>query len=113
MVKFRQEKYDDALDALSRAAKLDPQNAEVQNYLGITLSNKGMRGPAETALRKAIQLQPGYGAAHQNLAVVYVTQQPPMTELARWHYQKALAGGQPHNADLEKILDAPKKAESK
>jgi tetratricopeptide (TPR) repeat protein len=113
MVKFRQEKYDDALDALSRAAKLDPQNAEVQNYLGITLSNKGMRGPAETALRKAIQLQPGYGAAHQNLAVVYVTQQPPMTELARWHYQKALAGGQPHNADLEKILDAPKTAETK
>jgi hypothetical protein len=35
-------------------------------------------------------------------------------ELARWHYQKALAAGQPHNPDLEKLLDeksAPAKTE--
>ncbi|MGH7973573.1 MAG: tetratricopeptide repeat protein, partial [Limisphaerales bacterium] len=36
LLKFRQTKYDDALDALSRAAKLDPKNPEVQNYLGLT-----------------------------------------------------------------------------
>ncbi|TAK93193.1 MAG: tetratricopeptide repeat protein, partial [Verrucomicrobia bacterium] len=46
-LRFRQEKYDDALDALSKAARLDPQNAEIQNYLGVTLSHKGLRGPAE------------------------------------------------------------------
>ena len=28
------QKYDEALDALSRAAKLDPQNPEIENYLG-------------------------------------------------------------------------------
>jgi tetratricopeptide (TPR) repeat protein len=111
-VKFRQQKYDDALDYLSRAAKLDPENAEIQNYLGITLSNKGMRGPAETALRKAIQLKPGYGGAHHNLAVVYATQQPPMLELARWHYQKALAAGQPHSEELEKMLEPTKTVEA-
>jgi hypothetical protein len=27
-----------------------------------------------------------------------------LVELARWHYQKALAAGQPHNAALEKML---------
>lgn len=103
-VKFREEKYDEALDSLSQAAKLEPQNAQIQNLLGLTLSQKGMRGPAETALRKAIQLEPGYGDAHNNLAVVYVTQQPPLVELAKWHYQKALAAGNPHNAFLEKTF---------
>lgn len=104
-VKFRQEKYDDALDALSRAAKLNPQSAEIQNYLGVTLSHKGLRGPAETALRRAITLDPGYAAAHNNLAVIYLTQNPPSVELARWHYQKARAAGHPRNEELEKSLD--------
>jgi hypothetical protein len=29
-----------------------------------------------------------------------------LVELARWHYQKALDAGQPHNPELEKMLDA-------
>lgn len=105
-VKFRQEKYDDALDALSRAARMNPSSAEIQNYLGVTLSHKGLRGPAETALRKAIQIDPGYGSAHNNLAVIYATQNPPLLELARWHYDRALTAGHPRNADLEKMFDA-------
>ena len=105
-LKFRQEKYDDALDALSRAAKLDPRNPEIENYLGVTLGHKGLRAQAETALRKAIQLDPNYGPAHNNLAVIYINQTPPLVGLARWHYQKALDAGQPHNPDLEKVLDA-------
>jgi Tfp pilus assembly protein PilF len=105
-LKFRQEKFDDALDALSRAAKLDPRNPEIENYLGVTLGHKGLRAQAETALRKAIQLDPNYGPAHNNLAVIYISQLPPLVELARWHYQKALDAGQPHNPDLEKMLDA-------
>jgi tetratricopeptide (TPR) repeat protein len=109
-LKFHQEKYDEALDALSRAAQLSPQNAEIQNYLGVTLSHKGLRAQAETALRKAIQLDPKYGGAHNNLAVIYLSQQPPSVELARWHYQKALAAGFPRNPDMEKMLDARKPA---
>lgn len=103
-VQFAEAKYDEALDALSRAAKLDPQNPDIENYLGVTLAQKGLRTQAETALRRAVQLDPNYGAAHNNLAVIYLTQQPPMIELARWHYQKALAAGQPHNPALEKML---------
>ena len=103
-LKFRQDKYDEALDALSRAAKINPNNPEIQNYLGVTLSHKGLRIQAETALRKAIQLNPLYAPAHNNLAVIYLSQTPPSPMLARWHYQKALAAGQPRNADLEKIL---------
>jgi len=105
-LKFRQEKFDEALDALSRAAQLDPQNPEIQNYLGITLSHKGQRGPAETALRKAIQIAPGFGDAHQNLALIYASQQPPFKELARWHYQKSLACGNPQNPTIEKMIES-------
>ncbi|MBI4659209.1 MAG: tetratricopeptide repeat protein [Verrucomicrobia bacterium] len=110
ILKFRQLKLDEALDALSRAAQLDPQNPETQNYLGITLSQKGQRGPAETALRKAVQLAPSYGGAHHNLAVVYATQQPPFIELARWHYQKALASGHSPNPELEKLIEGTRSA---
>ena len=103
-LKFRQEKFDEALDVLSRAAKLDPQNPEIQNYLGVTLSHKGLRPQAEAALRKAIELNPDYAAAHNNLAAIYISATPPRVELARWHYQKALQAGQPHNPELEKAL---------
>jgi Flp pilus assembly protein TadD len=109
-IKFQQEKYDEALDALSRAAKIDPQNAQVQNLLGLTLSQKGLRGPAESALRKAIQIDPGYGDAHNNLAVIYLGQQPPLVELARWHYQKARAAGNAPNPFLEKAFETKKAA---
>ncbi|HUZ06485.1 MAG TPA: tetratricopeptide repeat protein [Candidatus Paceibacterota bacterium] len=105
-VKFRQEKFDDALDALSRAAKLDPQNPEIENYLGVTLSHKGLRTQAETALRKAIEINPNYAAAQNNLAVIYISDEPPSPELARYHYQKALDAGQPRNPELEKMLAA-------
>lgn len=108
ILRFRQSQFDEALDVLSRAVKVDPNNAETQNFLGITLSQKGQRDAAEAALRKAVQLQPDYASAHQNLAVVYATQKPPFLELARWHYQKAQAGGQPSNPDLEKLLEAAK-----
>jgi tetratricopeptide (TPR) repeat protein len=103
-LKFRQEKYDEALEVLSRAAELDPKNPEIQNYLGVTLSHKGQRLQAEAALRKAIQLNPLYAPAHNNLAVIYLTQKPSSPLLARWHYQKAIADGQPRNPDFEKLL---------
>jgi len=104
-LRFRQGKYDQALDALSHAAELNPKDPEIQNFLGVTLSEKGQRASAEAALRKAIQLDPEYGSAHNNLAVIYLTQNPPQVELARWHYQKALAAGQGRNAQLEKMLE--------
>jgi len=106
MLRFQQGNYDEALDTLSRSAQLDPKNPETQNYLGITLSQQGQREAAETALRKAITLNPNYAGAHHNLAVIYATQRPPFLELARFHYNKALALGQPANADLEKQLAA-------
>ena len=105
-VKFDEGDYDAALDALSRASKLDPQNPRILNFLGVALAQKGLRVQAETAFRQAIQIDPGYGDAHKNLAIIYLSAHPPAVELARWHYEKALAAGVPPNADLEKMLNA-------
>ncbi|MCX6923736.1 MAG: hypothetical protein NT154_11090 [Verrucomicrobia bacterium] len=111
-LKTRQKDYNGAIDALNRAAKLDPKDAQTQNFLGCALNEKGLRGPAETALRKAVQMDPGYGDAHNNLAMAYITQQPPLVELARWHYKKALAAGNPANPKLERMLEEASPASS-
>ena len=104
-LKFRQEKYDDAVVALNHAAKLNPQNADIQNYLGVTLSQKGLRGPAEQAFRKAIVLDSNHAGAQNNLAVFYAAENPPNVALARFHYQKALAAGHPRNAEIEALFE--------
>ncbi len=106
-LRYRQDKLDEALDALSRSSKVNPNYPDTQNYLGIVLSEKGLRVPAEAALRRAVQLAPDNAVAHNNLAVVYATQTPPAVALARWHYQKARAAGHPRNESLEKIIRQP------
>jgi tetratricopeptide (TPR) repeat protein len=73
-LKYHQEKFEDAFIALGLAAKVNPSKPETQYYLGLTLIQIGNRGPAETALRKAIQLRPDWGAPHYELAFVYATQ---------------------------------------
>lgn len=109
-LRWFQKNNDAALDALGRAAQTDPRNPEIHNFLGVILSEKGQRTAAEAAFRKAVLLAPNYGDAHKNLAYFYLIQQPPSVELARWHYQKALAAGLPHNADIDKLLDSKKAA---
>ena len=107
-LRYRQKKYDEARDYLAKAVKLNPEDANAQHFLGSALNNLGQRKAAETALRKAVQIKPGHAEAHHNLAVVYATQKPPFTALAKFHYEKALAAGHKKNADLEKILSAEK-----
>jgi len=104
-LKFMQEKWDEALDHLSRAATAMPDEPRTQFYLGKTLIQKGNRSQAEKVLRKAVQLKPGWGEAHYLLAVLYGTQQPPFKELAEWHYKKAIAGGYPRNPEFEKTIE--------
>jgi len=104
ILRYRQEKLDEALAALSRSAQLNPTNAGTQNYLGCVLADKGQRPAAETAFRKALQVDPEYPDAHYNLAFVYATEKPPSLELARWHYKRAVDLGHQKSEQLEKIL---------
>ena len=58
----------------------------------------------DDAKRKAIEIDPQYGDAHFNLAVIYATQKPPAKELARRHYKLAQDLGIPKDPQLEKLL---------
>ena len=103
-LRVRQRDFEAALEPLSQAAQLDPQSAEAHNFLGLTLMEKGLRAPAESAMLRAVQLSPHYGDAHYNLAVFYVRQQPPSYELARQHYQQALDSGHSSDTNMERLL---------
>jgi hypothetical protein len=107
ILRYRQEKLDAALDALSRSAKYNPTNAVTQNYLGCVLADKGLRAAAETAFRKALASEPDYPDAHFNLAFVYAEEKPPSDDLARWHYQRAMDLGHAKSQELEKLLAQP------
>jgi Tfp pilus assembly protein PilF len=104
LLRYRQDRLDEALDALSLSAKFNPTNAATQNFLGCVLADKGLRPAAETAMRKALQVDPDYADAHFNLAVVYAGNQPPSKELARWHYKRGVALGHAKSPTPEKLL---------
>lgn len=106
-LQLRQEKYEEALASLSLSARIAPDVAQTQYYLAKALIQKGDRSPAEAALRKAIQLKPGWGDAHYVLAVLYGTQQPNYKELAQYHYKKAVANGAARNVEFEQWLEKP------
>lgn len=104
LLRYRQDRLDEALDALSLSAKLNATNSATQNFLGCVLAEKGFRPAAETAFRKSLESDPDNADAHFNLAVVYAGDHPPSVELARWHYKKALALGHQRSATLDKLL---------
>ncbi|MGI8890112.1 MAG: tetratricopeptide repeat protein, partial [Chthoniobacterales bacterium] len=104
IVYYQQSKFDDALSELTKSLAINPKSATAHNYLGITASQKGWQEAAEKEMLAAIQENPDYADAHFNLAVVYSTSQPPAKELARRHYEKALALGAAPDPTLDRLL---------
>ena len=104
IVYYQQSKFDDALSELTKSLAINPKSATAHNYLGITASQKGWQEAAEKEMLAAVEENPNYADAHFNLAVIYSTSQPPAKELARRHYNKALALGAAPDATLDKLL---------
>ncbi len=104
IVYYQQSKFDDALSELTKSLAINPKSATAHNYLGITASQKGWQEAAEKEMLEAIAENPEYADAHFNLAVVYSTSQPPAKELARRHYERALALGAEADPTLDKLL---------
>ena len=104
IVYYEQSKFDDALSELTKSLAINPKSAAAHNYLGITASQKGWQEAAEREMLEAIADDPDYADAHFNLAVVYSTSEPPAKELARSHYEKALALGAQPDPALDKLL---------
>ena len=96
-----QKRDDEAFADLSQASLRDPGNARAHNYLGMAAERKGWNEVAEQELRKAAELNPDYADANFNLAVLYLRRTPPLVEMARRHYQRAIDLGASHDPLLE------------
>lgn len=100
-----EQKHDDeAFASLAQAVFCSDGNPRAHNYLGIAAGRKGWNEASEQELRKAVELDPGYAVANFNLAVLYIGRTPPLVELARRHYQRALDLGSPRDPAVEARL---------
>jgi len=101
----------DAIALDHHAEELDPLSATVRYYAGIHAYYAGELADAEAALKKTLELNPEYPAAHSFLSLVYIQKSQPAVALAEvqkepepfWHlYGLALAyhaAGKQNEAD--------------
>lgn len=108
MIYMDQNRFPEALAALSQAALHDPDNPRVQNFLGVVIGREGWIYGAQQKLRRAVELDPAYADAHYNLAVFYLQEKPPATELAKRHYFKAIELGVEKDPSMEKLFQSAK-----
>lgn len=66
-----------ALIEFTQAEKIDPDNHELQNYLGLVYFRKNKLDISEKKYLRSIALKPDYSDARNNLAVTYL-------EMKRW-----------------------------
>jgi tetratricopeptide (TPR) repeat protein len=63
-------RFNEAIDAYSKALALDPKNVDVRVDMGTCYKNIGRPDMAVKEYRKAIQINPNHVNAHRNLGVV-------------------------------------------
>lgn len=105
---FQQGKYDDALTRLDESIHFDPKNPKAYNCVGVITSQKGFINRAEAAFTEAVKLDPEFGDAHFNLAVLYATREKPDPNRAAEHYNRAMLLGVPRDSAIEDYFDAVK-----
>jgi Flp pilus assembly protein TadD len=108
MIYMDQNRFPEALAALSQATLYDPNNPRARNFLGVVIGRQGWIYGAEQELRRAVELDPTYADAHYNLAVFYLQEKPPATELAKRHYFKAVELGVEKDPAMEKLFTSTK-----
>lgn len=101
---FLQDKLDEALEKLETGLTYDPRNAKAHNCVGVISTRKGWVTRAERAFTNAVSIDPGYGDAHFNLAVLHASKEQPDATEAGKHYFRALHLGIPRDATIESFL---------
>jgi Flp pilus assembly protein TadD len=101
---LEQKRDEEAFACLAQATLHDETNPRAHNYLGMAAGRKGWGDASEQELRRAVELDPNYADANFNLAVLYLGRTPPLVELARRHYQRALELGAQHDPVIEKLI---------
>lgn len=102
---FLQNRLDDALTKFEEGLTYDPQNAKAHNCVGVISTRKGWLTRAERAFTNAVSIDPEFGDAHFNLALLHVSKEQPDAKSAEEHYFKALHLGVPRDAKIETFLE--------
>ncbi|MBL9129880.1 MAG: tetratricopeptide repeat protein [Verrucomicrobiaceae bacterium] len=106
---FKQERWKESMTLFEKSLDKQPQNASARHYLGIISTKLSLMDRAEREFKTTLAIDPNYGDAHFNLAVLYATWDPPQWEKARTEYDQAIKKGVKPDANLEKLLDGGKK----
>ena len=101
---LEQKRDEEAFACLAQATLHDETNPRAHNYLGMAAGRKGWGEASEQELRRAVELDPNYADANFNLAVLYLGRTPPLVELARRHYQRALDLGAQRDLAIENLI---------
>ncbi|MBB5034789.1 tetratricopeptide repeat protein [Prosthecobacter vanneervenii] len=105
---FKQERWKDAMTYFEKSLAKRPDNASGRHYLGIIATKLSLIERAEREFKTALAIDPSYGEAHFNLAVLYITWDPPQWDKARAEYDEAIKKGVRPDANLEKLLQGGK-----
>ncbi|WP_395743394.1 tetratricopeptide repeat protein [Prosthecobacter sp.] len=105
---FKQERWKDAMTYFEKSLAKRPDNASGRHYLGIIATKLNLIERAEREFKTALAIDPDYGEAHFNLAVLYITWDPPKWDKARAEYSEAIKKGVRPDANLEKLLEGGK-----
>jgi Tfp pilus assembly protein PilF len=101
---FSQQKHKESMTYFERSLLKQPKNSRGHHYLGIIATKMGLSDRAEREFKAVLAIDPSYGDAHFNLAVLYISWDPPKWDEARTHYADALKKGVKPDPSLEKIL---------
>jgi tetratricopeptide (TPR) repeat protein len=105
---FKQERWKDAMTYFEKSLAKRPNNASGRHYLGIIATKLNLIERAEREFKTALAIDPTYGEANFNLAVLYITWDPPQWDKARVEYDEAVKKGVRPDPNLEKLLDGGK-----
>lgn len=101
---FKQQRWNDASGAFEKSLAKNAQNARARHYLGIISTKLNFLDRAEREFKTALAIDPNYGEAHFNLAVLYATWDPPQWDKAKAEYDEALKKGVTPDEALENLL---------
>ena len=86
---FQQQKYEEALQQFEEARSLHPQNASIDNFIGITETKLGRMDDANKDYEAASRINPKLAGPHTNLGFNYLSKK--QYDLAEKQLRTALA----------------------
>lgn len=101
---FRANRLNEAMKAFEESLVRDSKQALAHHYLGIIASRLKQAPRAEKEFRTALAINPDFGEAHFNLAVLYIGWEPPQIDKAKTEYQSAISKGVVPDDNLQKLL---------